>query len=290
MGHLAAKVEESLLAGHHHITATTLNLDELDDGAWAACLVQASHNATKCLDLVHDQQVLFWSEARILVQASPASKLVPAALRVGLAVLFGKVLSGKSTQNPPKQLLPWLTTHNAGVACELTVAMLSDASAMLSHTHTRLRNTAMEALQAATLAQPYALVLNKDAMLKLLEHGGCGDRRMMGLQMMHACYPALPPNVVITVAALLVDTDDRVRGHARALLIEMVDKEGSGCAQDVQARRKDTMLNGLIKGWFPDDEDKNAQEAELWHDDQVNDVYIYVYIYKYINVYIYMYM
>ena len=246
MGHVREKLELCLLAGHSAHHASIVDVDALDDGAWHEFLARAEANAADVLELLRLFQGALLRDATNIVAASATRRNVPGAIRVGLALFFGKVMSPRG--KVAEATAAWFSKDNAKRAAELCAAQLFD-------TASRVRHAAVQALSVGVAAQPFCIGMARDEILKPLS---CCDRgalsssiRADGLRALRACMTVLPRKIALTVAAMLVDADDDVQGAACALLVDYLENAGSPLL------RKE-LLDGLIRGWYDESDDEHA--------------------------------
>ena len=245
MGHVREKLEACLVAGHDQRYATIVDADAISDAEWVACLARADANIPDALVLLGYFHGAFMRDAAIIIAASATKRNVPGVLRIGLALVCRKILSPEPGTS--EERAEWFSKENAARAAEICAALLFDDASRIQH-------AAIQSLSVGARAQKASIVRAKDDILKALSATGSvrsGMIRSVGLEAVRACMTVLPRSTVLTVASMLVDEEDSVRHEARQLLTEYL-------AHDLHAatpRQRDELLDGLVKGWFPESAD-----------------------------------
>ena len=256
-----------LLEGQAEQVDGAINLDALDDGAWMALRAQADANAARALDVMADHQhkLNLLKDADHLVRPKGSTSIQPGLglVKIAVALFYGKILApvGKAAAHAP-----WFSRGSESRKAELELAAVLCAELLVDPTH-RVRACAVASLKIAAKSQPGAVGRAFMPILAPLSHSAAAVRRD-GIDALRACmlpcHSAVLPktNMALQLTQLMVDDDIEVQSAARALLTDMVednakaregfDKDGS------ELKRRDHMLTGLSKGWFPDEIDLYA--------------------------------
>ena len=258
MGYVQQTIEECLLKGFDTHTARIIDVDTFDEATWRSFLDQADQNASNALELIIQFQgpTLFNALGRVLSGTVHNVKVIfPGAIRVGIALFFGKVLTPKGKHE--QRLHQWWTHDSVVRSADLCASMLFDASE-------RVRHTAIKSLAIGAHSQPHAVHLARAELLKPLSCYPNDSNNMTanksahiredGIRAAQACISILHRNVLLTIAAMLVDEEDLVRRASRKMLFEVVQQE-SGV-------RQNELLDGLVKGWFPDEDSGDVENNE----------------------------
>ena len=98
MRYVQQTIEECLLKGFDTHTARIIDVDTFDEATWRSFLDQADQNASNALELIIQFQgpTLFNALGRVLSGTVHNLKVIfPGAIRVGISLFFGKVLTPK---------------------------------------------------------------------------------------------------------------------------------------------------------------------------------------------------
>jgi hypothetical protein len=265
-------LEECLLGGLSAHHAAVVDIDHLDGEDWKAVLARAHENAALALDLmvVHRSKVLLGADNLIKARAAPG------ALRVGVAVMYGKALepAGKTAGSGV-----WFSKDKAACQEEIQMAANQCASMLVDQAH-RVRSCVIESLSMGVVSQPTALSKAFGPILKALSNTHAAIRAdaiaAVRVCMLPRENAVLPRSFVLTIVRMLVDENDNVRHAARRLLADVVKEEGKETSNDSHGshlERLHHLRTGLVKGWFPNeidlgggaqsDDDKRGRDEQV---------------------------